>query len=143
LIATTLEEKDFMLDVFQKLLGAEGTDWGQPQQEAMVDLLLLGMYSDNLISLAENEFLETEAAQLNWESGISFGGYLQRTIPKVRAAKASPDTKAAFLKEIATRLGGPVAQQKALDELNSLLATDGLVQLEEVFLTEVEQAMGL
>ncbi|MFM7426930.1 MAG: hypothetical protein ACKO7W_18345 [Elainella sp.] len=131
-----------MLEVFQKLLGTTELDWGQPQQEAMVDLLLLGMYSDNLISLAENEFLETEATQLTWESGISFGGYLQRTIPKVRTAKASPEAKTAFLNDIMTRLGGPEAQQKALEALNALLAADGLVQLEEVFLAEVKQAMG-
>jgi hypothetical protein len=132
-----------MLEVFQKLLQDQSKSWGQPQKEALVDLLLLGMYSDNLISLAENEFIETESDQMSWESGISFSGYLQRMIPRVRAAKDSLEQRGEFLLTIAERLGGAEACQRAFDELTALLAADGVVQLEEVFLEDVRKVLKL
>lgn len=131
-----------MLNIFQKFLGAE-TERSQSQTEAVVDLLLLGMYSDNLISLAENDFIEQESQQLAWKSGISFGGYLQRVIPKVRAVKGSVEKEGEFLLDIAERLGDAESKQQALDELNALLAADGFVQLEEAFVEQVKQALKL
>lgn len=131
-----------MSNIFQKLLGTEAGR-SQSQTEAMVDLLLLGIYSDNLISLAENAFIEQESQQLAWESGISFNGYLQRVIPKVRAVKGNPAKEAEFLLEITERLGNAAAKQKALDQLNALLAADGIVQLEEAFMAQVETALKL
>lgn len=129
-----------MLNILQKFLGAE-TGRNQGQTEAMVDLLLLGMYSDSLISLAENDFIEQAAQQLPWDSGISLSGYLQRVIPKVRAVKGNLEKEGEFLQGIAERLGDAEAKQTALDQLNALLAADGVVQLEEAFMAQVEKAL--
>ena len=131
-----------MINIFQRLLGSD-PGRSQAQAEALVDLLLLGMYSDHLISLAENDFIEQEGEQLVWESGISFGGYLQRVIPKVRALQGSVEKEGEFLLDIAERLGDAATKQHALDELNALLAADGVVQLEEAFVAQVKQALKL
>ena len=128
-----------MLDIFQTFLGAKAGQ-SQSQTEALVDLLLLGIYSDNLISLAESDFIDQESEQLPWESGISFGGYLQRVIPKVRAVKG-PEKESEFLLHVAARLGDSEAKQQALDELTALLASDGLVQLEATFVEQVKTAL--
>jgi len=129
-----------MLDIFHTFLGTKD-ERSQSQTEAMVDLLLMGTYSDNLISLAESDFLDQESEQLPWESGISFGGYLQRVIPKVRAVKGNPEKESEFLLTIAERLGNAEAKQRALDELTALLASDGLVQLEASFVEQVKTAL--
>jgi hypothetical protein len=129
-----------MLDIFQTFLGAKAGQ-SQSQTEALVDLLLLGIYSDNLISLAESDFIDQESEQLPWESGISFGGYLQRVIPKVRAVKGNPEKESEFLLDVAARLGDSEAKQRALDELTALLASDGLVQLEATFVEQVKTAL--
>ena len=76
-----------MMDFFQRLLNSQEASSTQTQKEAMVDLLLLGMYADHTLSLAEQDFVNNEGTQLQWESGISFSGYLERTIPKVRIAQ--------------------------------------------------------
>ncbi len=131
-----------MLDLFQKFLGTEAGR-SQSQTEAMVDLLLLGMYSDNLISLAESNFMQQESQQFTWQSGISFSGYLERTIPKVRITKGDPDQETEFLLDIAQRLGDAETKQTALNQLNSLLAADGVVQMEEAFVKQVKTAFKL
>lgn len=107
----------------------------------MIDLCLLGMYSDDMISLAEQDFMEDESAHLHWESGISFNGYLQRTIPKVRSIKHDPPQLEAMLQNIRDRLGREDLKQAAVQELEKLLATDGLVQPETDFLAQVKRIM--
>jgi hypothetical protein len=128
--------------LFQQLLNnADG--WDQPQREALVDLCLLGMYSDNLISLAEQDFIDAESNQLKWDSGISFSGYLQRTFPKIRSAKADAQQVASFLQTISDRLGTAELKRSAVDELQKLLASDGVVKPEADFLSEVHRVLGL
>lgn len=131
-----------MQGLFQRLL-KHSDEWNQIQKEAIVDLCLLGMYSDNLISLAEQAFIEDEATHLHWESGISFSGYLQRTIPKIRAAKEDSQKVEELLQSIGERLGSDESKRRATKELASLLAIDGVVNLEEEFLSEVQRAMGI
>ena len=126
----------------QKLLG-HFQEWNQTQKEAIMELCLLGMYSDDLISLAEQDFIEDEPSQLKWESNISFSGYLQRTIPKIRGVKGDPQKVEDLLRGIGDRLGSDGMKQRANDELEKLLATDGVVKLEEEFLSEVRRVMGI
>jgi hypothetical protein len=130
-----------MQSFFQKLLKLPSGEWNQSQKEALVDLCLLGMYSDDLISLAEQDFIEDESTQLKWESGISFSGYLQRTIPKVRALKNDSQKKKELLQDIANRLKDNDLKRKAVEELEKLLVVDGLVKLEEEFLEQVKVVM--
>ena len=132
-----------MQEFFQDLLKSQSGEWNQTQKEALVDLCLLGMYSDALISVAEQDFIENESTQLKWESGISFSGYLQRVIPKVRAVKDDSQNKKQLLENIADRLGNNDSKRKAVEELEKLLSTDGIVKIEEEFLGEVKAVMGI
>lgn len=132
-----------MQEFFQNLLKSQFGDWNQTQKEALVDLCLLGMYSDALISVAEQDFMENESTQLKWESGISFSGYLQRVIPKVRKVKNDAEQKKELLQNIAERLGNNESKINAVASLEKLLSTDGLVKIEEEFLGEVKSVMGI
>jgi hypothetical protein len=128
--------------LFQKLLG-RSDGWNQTQKEAMIDLCLLGMYSDDLTSLAEQDFIEDESTHLKWESGISFSGYLQRTVPKIRMAKGDSQKMEDVLQNIGDRLGSDELKRKACNELQKLLATDEVVKVEEEFLSKVQRVMGI
>lgn len=128
---------------FQNLFKLHSGETNQVQREALVDLCLLGMYSDALVSLAEQDFLEDESTRLKWESGISFNGYLQRTIPKVRSVKNDSQKTKALIQDINERLGSSEFKRGAIDELQKLLSTDGVVKLEEEFLAEVKTVMGI
>lgn len=132
-----------MQEFFQDLLESKFGDWNQTQKEALVDLCLLGMYSDSLISVAEQDFMENESTQLKWESGISLSGYLQRVIPKVRKVKNDAHQKKELLQNIADRLGNKESKINAVAELEKLLSTDGIVKIEEDFMGEVKSVMGI
>ena len=93
-----------MQNFFQQLLKSEAIDSTQVQKEALVDLCLLGMYSDALLSLSEKDLLEEISSQLNWSSPISFSGYLQRNIPKVRDAKNDLEKRTNLINDISQRL---------------------------------------
>jgi hypothetical protein len=114
---------------------------GQTQKEAIVDLCLLGMYVDKHLSLAEQDFVDDDASSLDWESGISFSGYLQRMIPQVRAA-SDPQKVTAFLENVRERLNSRDAKEKAIGELEVIFSTDGVVSSESEFLAQVKQILG-
>ncbi len=131
-----------MKGLFQKVL-KHSDGWDQIQKEAMIDLCLLGMHSDNSITLAEQDFIENEATQLQWTSGISFNSYLQRVIPKVRSAKGNISKTTDLLQTISDRLGSDELKRSAVDELEKLLASDGVAAMEETFLAEVKRVLAI
>ena len=126
-----------MMDFFQRLIKSQDAGSTQTQKEAMVDLLLLGMYADHTLSLAEQDFLNNEGTQIEWESGISFSGYLERTIPKVRTAQTDATTRSAFIDGIRDRLGNPAACERAIAELKALMLVDGVAPIEQAFIDEI------
>jgi hypothetical protein len=131
-----------MQNFFQKLFDCS-SETNQVQREALVDLCLLGMYSDTLVSLAEQDFLEAQSARLPWESGTSFDLYLQTTIPKVRAIKNDPLKIKELIQDIDRRLGSDAFKSNAIYELETLLSTDGIIKIEGEFLTQVKEVMGI
>lgn len=132
-----------MQALFQKLFNQQPAGVSQPQREAMVDLCLLGMYSDSKLSINEQDFLDEEFDKLSWESGISLSSYLQRVIPKVRSATNNAQEREVFLTDIAQRLGDGDFKQTAIDSLQELLATDGIAQPESTFMADVRKALAL
>ncbi len=132
-----------MRALFQKMLSVTAEGWTQSQREAMVDLCLLGIYSDDLVSLPEQQVIDDNPNRSEWESGISFSGYLQRNIPKIRSIKDDAEKVEELLQSIGDRLGNPELKRQASDELAAILATDGTVQVEEDFLAMVKTVLGV
>ena len=129
--------------LFQKIFNQQPSGVNQTQREAMVDLCLLGMYSDSKLSIDEQDFLNEELDKLSWESGISLSSYLQRVIPKVRTATNDANKRGDFLQDIAQRLGDGDFKQTAMDALQELLASDGVAQPESTFMADVKKALAL
>jgi hypothetical protein len=132
-----------MQNFFQKLFKSNSSETNQPQREAIVDLCILGMYSDPRVSLAEQDFLKDEFMQLQWESVISFDLYLQGTIAKVRSLNNDPLKVTELIQDIDRRLGSNEFKQKAVSELEQLIAADGVIEIEEKFLAQVKTVMGI
>lgn len=130
-----------MLDLIKNLFESQRGEWNQTQQEALVDLLLLGMYTDNLISLAESDFIDSESLKLQWQSAISITGYLQRATPRVRDVKGDTHRRKELLQDIGNRLGDDVSKRRAIEELEALLLADGTVGVEENFIEEVKEIL--
>ncbi|EKU97192.1 hypothetical protein Lepto7375DRAFT_6363 [Leptolyngbya sp. PCC 7375] len=130
-----------MRALLQKLFNRQPSSVNQMQREAMVDLCLLGMYSDSRLSIDEQDFLDEEFNKLTWESGISLGSYLQRAVPRVRSVIDDAPELAAFLQDIAQRLGEGDFRQTAMDALQELLESDGVAESESKFMADVRKAL--
>ncbi|WP_247217160.1 hypothetical protein [Synechococcus sp. C9] len=94
-----------MLERFKKLLRKDPPQPAlQPQREALVDLLLLGMYTDHLLSVAEGDLLAAKLGDLPWESGQALSIYLQVNMPKIRMAYENLPSRLQLLQSIRDRL---------------------------------------
>lgn len=110
----------------------------QGEREAIVDLLLLSIYSDNHISYAESVELEDSIKNMGWESDIPSETYIQTATARARSARISETATNDFLEFIATRLESPPAKTRALELLDRLLASDGTSDSEKAFFKTVE-----
>jgi hypothetical protein len=106
----------------------------QTEREAIVDLLLLGMYADRHIALSEQDFLATEIAKMGWDEFHSSEIYLQRAVPLVREVLAYADRTQCFLQTIAQRLPEAAVMKFAIEQFSALIALDGVTEASEACL---------
>ncbi len=132
-----------MLERFKGFLQKTPQPAAQPQREALVDLLLLGMYTDHLLSVAEADLLEEKLWDLPWESGQALSIYLQVNMPKIRMAYENLSNRLQLLQSIRDRLPTPQARQDAFQKLQEFLAVDGVAGGEQEFLTQVRTVLGV
>ena len=133
-----------MLERFKKLLRKDPPQPAlQPQREALVDLLLLGMYTDHLLSVAEGDLLAAKLGDLPWESGQALSIYLQVNMPKIRMAYEHLPSRLQLLQSIRDRLPTPETRQDAYQKLQEFLAVDGVANAEQEFLTQVRTVLGI
>ena len=121
----------------------EARNLNQEQREALIDLLLLGMYADNLISIAENQFIEDEVQELHWESGISLSAYFASAYHKVRDARENEAQRQELIRDIGRRLGDDDTKRGVLHVLKSLFEADETVKEEETLLEEIQSILGV
>jgi hypothetical protein len=133
-----------MLERFKKLLRKDPPQPAlQPQREALVDLLLLGMFTDHLLSVAEGDLLAAKLGDLPWESGQALSIYLQVNMPKIRMAYENLPSRLQLLQSIRDRLPTLETRQDAYQKLQEFLAVDGVANAEQEFLTQVRTVLGI
>ncbi|MCS6782677.1 MAG: hypothetical protein RMI89_04205 [Gloeomargarita sp. SKYBB_i_bin120] len=127
----------------RSILQKEPQPAAQPQREALLDLLLLGMYVDNRLSVAETDVLNAQLLDMPWESGMALSLYVQSNMPKIRTAYENLGARLQLLQSIRDRLATPAARQDAYQKLQEFLAVDGVAPREKEFLTQVRMVLGL
>lgn len=118
------------------------TNFTQPQREAMLDLLALGMYADSFLSLAEDESLATTLEELGWDSGTGRTVYLESAISKASRI-ADEDALHAYLTACADAFPGLSDKQAAYGYLVGFLRVDGMAPEEAPFLQKVREHFSL
>ena len=114
----------------------------QPQREALLNLLALGMYVDSLLTLIEDDALNAELEAMEWDSGVGRGLFLEDAI--TRASWADSDQKvAAYLQRCVEAFDTPETKRIALDSLTTYLKIDGIASSEAPFLFRVRGTLGI
>ena len=114
----------------------------QPQREAIVDLLHLCMYADNLIALAETNVVTDVVDSFSWETKSSFASFEARSIARAREAKENEEILTSLLDSVSDRLNAPNARNIALKVCQQLIAVDGTTEKESALLAKIKQILG-
>jgi hypothetical protein len=118
----------------QALISTEVPSLDQGQREAIVDLLLLGIYADCHIAVSEQEFLVEAIATLGWDEFYSPDIYFQRVVPTVREVLGNVDRTRGFLQDISVRLDQVDVMKFAIEQFSALIALGGVTEESEALL---------
>jgi len=103
----------------------------QSQREAIFDFLLLAMYADSSLRLAEDRRVYELISPLGWESYQDSDEYAETATARVRAASETSAATEAFLGDLNTRLATAEARNLALSLARKLAEADDTIQSEE------------
>jgi hypothetical protein len=120
------------------------TRLAQPQREATLDLLLLGIYADNTVRLSENERVYDLLSPYGWESYQDAREYSQTATSRARGASESEDALTVFLAGISARLNDDDVKKLALALLAQLIESDNAATESEAdFYQKAKTAFGV
>ena len=120
------------------------TKLSQPQREATLDLLLLGIYADNTIRLSENERIYDLLSPFGWESYQDAREYSQTATSRARGALESEDALTVFLAGISARLNDEGVKKLALALLARVIESDdSATESEADFFQRAKTAFGV
>lgn len=128
--------------LFNKDKSASSRDGlSQEEREAIIDLLILGAYTDNRLSLREEKAFESLTGTLSWESETELSDFMKDAIAKVRSVRSNPSAKEGLLNEVKERLNSPTSVKKALNLLHKVFVSDGRSYEEANFYRQVESLL--
>ncbi|MBK1880809.1 hypothetical protein JIN85_00195 [Luteolibacter pohnpeiensis] len=110
----------------------------QESRQAIIELLLLSIYTDDHLSLAEDAVLNQAIETLNWESEEPREEFLSQTFALVR--ETHPDTAKTqeFFVSRAQAIKAEGCQGEALTWLTKVLGSDGFSATETYVLRKLE-----
>jgi len=123
--------KGFLQNLFK--VGRNPSDGlTQDQREAIVDVLVFGMYSDRTVSLAEDQLIQSRLEAMDWQSLETIHNYYDRAVTRVREIlDAGEEARQSFLRRIAERLGDTSVREKTFALCHQLFLSDGIESADE------------
>jgi hypothetical protein len=112
----------------------------QKQREALVDLLLLGMFADGSLKVSDDQKLTSVIEEIGWESYQTPDLYFQSAIAKARDAADTEARTLARLKKINHGLASDDIRHLAIERLEQFLRLHGEPGLEESRFLELAKA---
>ena len=87
--------------------------FSEPQREAFLDLLVLGMYSDHKLTLAEDASVQSVLDGFRCESDYERNKYLDAATARVREKARTEDAARAYAVGLAQKFKSPEHQRRA------------------------------
>jgi len=111
--------------------------FSEPQREAFLDLLVLGMYSDHKLTLAEDASVQSVLDGFRCESDYERNKYLDAATARVREKARTEDAARAYAVGLAQKFKSPEHQRTVYEMLERVLASDNAVSARESGLLSV------
>lgn len=116
--------------------GHKETDWSQEDKEASLELLVLIMYVDDILSDEEDLMLKRQIAQFDWKGVHNEDYFLNEVIRKVRDLNKNPKAIQSYIDKTAAKISSPEVKKKIFLLCSHLSEADGEVDLQEVAVVE-------
>ena len=112
----------------------------QPQREALLDLVILSIFTDSHLSIKEDEALENAFAAIGWEAEKPREIFICTSMSRARRAVDSATGESEYIRTRVAAFNDAAVQAFALDLLQKTLAADGTAESEAEFLAKVKAA---
>lgn len=122
----------------------KATDLTVEQRQALLDLLILGMYADRKLASAEDACVQKLLASFQFASDFERDSFADAAFTRTTRHVGSPEAVQGYVNELATHFQATALRQNVYDRLNELLTSDGRVTTEESqLLVAVKEAFQL
>lgn len=105
--------------------------FSEPQSQALMDLLVLGMYADHNLASAEDACVQRLLDRFEFKSDYDRQQFCDSAFTRVNRHSGSLDAIRAHAIELAAQFATKPAKSSAYDMLDDLLTSDGRVTSEE------------
>ena len=106
-------------------------DVTQNEREAIIELMMMIMYSDKTLKLTEDEAIKEYTNNIKWESPLSLEFYFGKVTPKIRRALEDKEDMNSFLEDINFRIESELVKAQVLLVCNDLAMADSEFSSEE------------
>ena len=106
-------------------------DVTQNEREAIIELMMMIMYSDKTLKLTEDEAIKEYTNNIKWESPLSLEFYFGKVTPKIRRALEDKEDMNSFLEDINFRIDSELVKAQVLLVCNDLAMADSEFSSEE------------
>jgi hypothetical protein len=107
------------------------TGFTPEQEQALLDLLVIGMYADHNLASAEDERVKRLLATFQFSSDYVRDNFSDAAFTRASRQSGSPDAIRAYVGQIASHFPTREIRKKAYDLLDDMLTSDGSVTSEE------------
>jgi len=101
--------------------------FSEQQRKALLDLLVLGMYSDGNLAAIEDTRIGEVLDALSFSSEDERKRFADASFTRVRQRSGSPEAVRSFVTEIAGNFSTPDLRRRTFNMLQSLLTSDNSV----------------
>ena len=120
------------------------TNFNDQQKQALLDLLVMGMYADSNLAGVEERKIEGVLATIKFSSESDRKKFIDTSVTRVREHLGSAKSAHGFVADIAKHFPTPDLRWKAYADLKELLASDQkVVDKENQFLGIVKDEFKL
>jgi uncharacterized tellurite resistance protein B-like protein len=114
------------------------------QKQALVDLLVLGMYADHRLASAEDDYLQRLLDTFQFSSDYERQGFVDAAFTRASRRSQSPEAIRSYVAQLAANFLSTQEGQIVYDTLEELVTSDGGPTAEErQMLSAVKQAFEL
>jgi len=107
------------------------TGFTDSQKQALMDLLVVGMYADRNLAAAEDDCIQHRLARFEFLSDYERRQFIDASFTRASRHAASPEAVRAYVIQLAVAFPTADLRRSVYDTLDELLASDGRLTSEE------------